>query len=229
MISCISCCETINQSRDYVHTHMHACACTRLLPGGCDLLALPRFDGVTQVSKIAKAHGGLSGGASAGKSGYDLTFAIAYLRDFALLFHVLGESFETFVSWSALEGLCERVSHFLFFVMPCLIPFLLLGSPLLSPRCFFCFFCWFGMVLLMSKNLCFSSCEVPTFTLRYALSREINSQIDCASSEGRSVPSTLYSTRVPVRLSADKYNAHGFPSLMENARENNSCCAKKRL
>lgn len=51
----------------------------------------------------------MSGGASAGKSGYDLTFAIAYLRDFALLFHVLGESFETFVAWSALEGLCERV------------------------------------------------------------------------------------------------------------------------
>lgn len=61
------------------------------------------------MSRIARAHGGMSGGASAGKSGYDLTFAIAYLRDFALLFHVLGESFETFVAWSALEGLCERV------------------------------------------------------------------------------------------------------------------------
>ncbi|CAN0412458.1 unnamed protein product, partial [Scytosiphon promiscuus] len=63
----------------------------------------------TEVSKIARSRGGLSGGASAGKSGYDLTFAIAYLRDFALLFDVLGESFETFVSWTALEGLCEKV------------------------------------------------------------------------------------------------------------------------
>lgn len=63
---------------------------------------------MNQVSKIARSHGGLSGGASAGKSGYDLTFAIAYLRDFALLFDVLGESFETFVSWTALEGLCEK-------------------------------------------------------------------------------------------------------------------------
>lgn len=61
------------------------------------------------MSRIAQSHGGLSGGASAGKSGYDLTFAIAYLRDFALLFDVLGESFETFVSWTALEGLCEKV------------------------------------------------------------------------------------------------------------------------
>ncbi|CAB1112580.1 unnamed protein product [Ectocarpus sp. CCAP 1310/34] len=63
-----------------------------------------------EVSRIARSHGALSGGASAGKSGYDLTFAIAYLRDFALLFDVLGESFETFVSWTALEGLCEKVN-----------------------------------------------------------------------------------------------------------------------
>lgn len=62
-----------------------------------------------KVSRIARCHGGVSGGASAGKSGYDLTFAIAYLRDFALTFDVLGESFETFVSWTALEGLCDRV------------------------------------------------------------------------------------------------------------------------
>lgn len=68
------------------------------------------FGMFSQVSRIARSHGGLSGGASAGKSGYDLTFAIAYLRDFALLFDVLGESFETFVSWTALEGLCEKVS-----------------------------------------------------------------------------------------------------------------------
>lgn len=64
----------------------------------------------SQVLRIARAHGGMAGGASTGKSGYDLTFAIAYLRDFAMLFHVLGESFETFVAWSALEGLCDRVS-----------------------------------------------------------------------------------------------------------------------
>lgn len=62
-----------------------------------------------QVSRIARYHGGIPGGANAGRSGYDLTFAIAYLRDFALLFDILGESFETFVSWTALEGLCQRV------------------------------------------------------------------------------------------------------------------------
>ncbi|CAM9784572.1 unnamed protein product [Ectocarpus sp. 8 AP-2014] len=80
-------------------------AVTMVFEGSRQEAALQR----REVSRIAQSHGGLSGGASAGKSGYDLTFAIAYLRDFALLFDVLGESFETFVSWTALEGLCEKV------------------------------------------------------------------------------------------------------------------------
>ncbi|CAM9363364.1 unnamed protein product [Discosporangium mesarthrocarpum] len=62
-----------------------------------------------EVSRLVKTHGGIAGGASSGKAGYDLTFAIAYLRDFALGFNVLGESFETFVAWPALECLCKRV------------------------------------------------------------------------------------------------------------------------
>ncbi|CAM9110256.1 unnamed protein product, partial [Hapterophycus canaliculatus] len=80
-------------------------AVTMVFEGSRQEAALQR----SEVSRIARCQGGLSGGASAGKSGYDLTFAIAYLRDFALLFDVLGESFETFVSWTALEGLCEKV------------------------------------------------------------------------------------------------------------------------
>ena len=40
---------------------------------------------------------------------YDLTFAIAYLRDFALSHHVLGESFETFVPWSLMKECVARV------------------------------------------------------------------------------------------------------------------------
>jgi alkyldihydroxyacetonephosphate synthase len=38
--------------------------------------------------------------ASLGKRGYETTFMIAYLRDFARTYHFLGESFETFVAWS---------------------------------------------------------------------------------------------------------------------------------
>jgi len=65
-------------------------------------------------------HGGILAGASVGKAGYDLTFAIAYLRDFALNYNILGESFETFVPWSKLSQTieatkckirCEHRSH----------------------------------------------------------------------------------------------------------------------
>ena len=38
-------------------------------------------------------------GAAQAKAGYELTFAIAYLRDFALTHAVAAESFETFVRW----------------------------------------------------------------------------------------------------------------------------------
>ena len=35
-----------------------------------------------------------------GRRGYQLTFSIAYIRDFVMKHHILGESFETSVSWS---------------------------------------------------------------------------------------------------------------------------------
>ena len=56
-----------------------------------------------QIKKISSKYGGILAGASNGKAGYDLTFAIAYLRDFAMTYYCLGESFETFVPWSKLE------------------------------------------------------------------------------------------------------------------------------
>jgi alkyldihydroxyacetonephosphate synthase len=48
-------------------------------------------------------------GNAIGKSCYDMTFAIAYLRDFALTYCYLGESLETFVPWSRVEDLVQRV------------------------------------------------------------------------------------------------------------------------
>ncbi|KAL3920984.1 MAG: hypothetical protein SGILL_002989 [Bacillariaceae sp.] len=54
---------------------------------------------------LAKQFGGLMLGPRAGKSGYELTYMIAYLRDFAMTYHILGESFETFVPWSKIETL----------------------------------------------------------------------------------------------------------------------------
>ena len=63
------------------------------------------------VSELASAHGGILAGSRVGKAGYNLTFAIAYLRDFALNYNILGESFETFVPWSKLTQVVEATKH----------------------------------------------------------------------------------------------------------------------
>lgn len=57
------------------------------------------------VKELYSQHGGTRLGSSIGKAGYELTFMIAYLRDFAMTYHVLGESFETFVPWSKIDRL----------------------------------------------------------------------------------------------------------------------------
>jgi alkyldihydroxyacetonephosphate synthase len=62
-----------------------------------------------RVYELAKKHGGMKGGAENGRRGYMLTFGIAYIRDFVLRHHILGESFETSVPWSQAGALIERV------------------------------------------------------------------------------------------------------------------------
>ncbi|GMI09777.1 hypothetical protein TrLO_g396 [Triparma laevis f. longispina] len=63
------------------------------------------------VSAATKDWGGVGGGGENGKAGYELTFAIAYLRDFALSFGLLAESFETFVNYSNLNVMVECVKQ----------------------------------------------------------------------------------------------------------------------
>ena len=60
------------------------------------------------VLHLAKRHGGILLGPSIGRAGYDLTFMIAYLRDFAMTYHFLGESFETFAPWSKVESIIQN-------------------------------------------------------------------------------------------------------------------------
>ena len=67
------------------------------------------------VRELASAHGGILAGSTVGKAGYALTFAIAYLRDFALNYNVLGESFETFVPWSKLTQVCTKTKYRIYF------------------------------------------------------------------------------------------------------------------
>jgi alkyldihydroxyacetonephosphate synthase len=59
------------------------------------------------MKRLASMYGGMMLGSRVGKAGYDLTFMIAYLRDFAMTYHFLGESFETFCPWSKIETLIE--------------------------------------------------------------------------------------------------------------------------
>jgi alkyldihydroxyacetonephosphate synthase len=63
------------------------------------------------VHAIARRHNGMHAGAENGRKGYQLTFAIAYLRDFGLGVHIMGESLETSVRWTVVTSLCDRVKR----------------------------------------------------------------------------------------------------------------------
>jgi len=82
-------------------------ACTLVFEGSRDQVA--REDAV--VRRLAKRHGGMRAGAENGKKGYQLTFGIAYFRDFIMKHYILGESFETSVPWSEVLPLCANVKR----------------------------------------------------------------------------------------------------------------------
>jgi len=49
---------------------------------------------------ISKKYDGLVGGAENGSRGYQLTYMIAYIRDFVIENNIIAESFETSCPWS---------------------------------------------------------------------------------------------------------------------------------
>src|SRR5207253_7748591 len=59
--------------------------------------------------RIAARHGGMKAGGENGRRGYQLTFSIAYIRDFLMNYYIIAESFETSVSWSNALSLCDNV------------------------------------------------------------------------------------------------------------------------
>lgn len=79
----------------------------------CTIVMEGRKDEIRQQEKsilrLAKKHKAVSAGASNGKRGYMLTFAIAYIRDFFNKYHVLGETFETSVPWSNIHLVTQGV------------------------------------------------------------------------------------------------------------------------
>lgn len=62
-----------------------------------------------RVMRLAKQFGGFGAGGAAGKDGYNLTFGIAYIRDFLLQYWTLGDSFETSVPWGKVDDVIGAV------------------------------------------------------------------------------------------------------------------------
>lgn len=82
-------------------------ACTLLYEGSAHQVAGEE----AAVRRLARRHGGIRAGADNGKRGYQLTFGIAYIRDFVMKHYILGESFETSVPWSEALSLCTNVKR----------------------------------------------------------------------------------------------------------------------
>jgi len=62
----------------------------------------------SNVYKFAKKYNGIRGGAENGHKGYNLTFLIAYIRDFVMSHNFIAESLETSVPWTNILRLCEN-------------------------------------------------------------------------------------------------------------------------
>ena len=56
------------------------------------------------ITKIAARHGGVSGGAEGGRTGYNVTMAIAYIGDFMAQHNIIGETFETSCPWDRIDA-----------------------------------------------------------------------------------------------------------------------------
>jgi alkyldihydroxyacetonephosphate synthase len=63
------------------------------------------------IGELAAKHQGFFGGASNGKRGYNLTFAIAYIRDFLTKVGVMGETVETTAPWDKIHDICDAVKR----------------------------------------------------------------------------------------------------------------------
>ncbi|XP_064071936.1 alkyldihydroxyacetonephosphate synthase [Vanessa tameamea] len=83
------------------------CVVTLLMEGKAEQVA----ESEKKLNSIAGQYGGVPGGAKNGEMGYTLTFVIAYVRDLALDYGVVAESFETSVSWERALALCRRTKR----------------------------------------------------------------------------------------------------------------------
>jgi alkyldihydroxyacetonephosphate synthase len=63
------------------------------------------------IKNLVQQYGGMLAGSQNGQRGYMLTFAIAYIRDFFMNFHMIGETFETTVPWNKIKQVCDSVEE----------------------------------------------------------------------------------------------------------------------
>ncbi|CAG9584880.1 unnamed protein product [Danaus chrysippus] len=83
------------------------CVVTLLIEGSTEHVARKE----KKLNAIAAEYGGVPGGARNGEIGYTLTFVIAYIRDLALDYDIVAESFETSVSWERTLALCKNTKE----------------------------------------------------------------------------------------------------------------------
>ena len=82
-------------------------ACTLLFEGTESEVAVQKRG----LYPLAAKHGGMNAGPENGQRGYELTFAIAYIRDFMMEHWLVAESFETTVPWSQAVAVCNNVKR----------------------------------------------------------------------------------------------------------------------
>ncbi|CDJ69772.1 D-lactate dehydrogenase, related [Eimeria necatrix] len=81
------------------------CGCTLVFEGTTEEVNTQR----SNIYKAAKLYGALPAGSSNGERGYQMTFLIAYLRDFIMEHHWIVESFEASMAWPVVLVCYQRV------------------------------------------------------------------------------------------------------------------------
>jgi alkyldihydroxyacetonephosphate synthase len=82
-------------------------ACTLMIEGTSSFCKYT----LLEIQKIAKKYNAVFGGSENGLAGYNLTHAIAYIRDFMHEYNVIGETFETSIEWDKALIMAEAVKH----------------------------------------------------------------------------------------------------------------------
>ena len=62
-----------------------------------------------KLGKLAKKYGAVAAGGKNGKGGYNLTFLIAYIRDFLFDYHIIGDTLETSVPYDKIQDVIKAV------------------------------------------------------------------------------------------------------------------------